>query len=362
MRRARQRGSVLLYVVVILVSMGLLTAAIVPLAASYGERTTRRNDELRARLAFEAGVAQVKSQSLAMTLAVPATLSVAAGGVTGTLTVAANDAQLAKSLLVTGTMLRNGQTYRYSRVIGARQPSPFIFAVMSKADLNLPKAVTLGANGWGGDVFSNGKLTVGPAGAATVVNGNLAAVGTVNAAPGTTVTGRTLTGQTAIAWPTLSASNYSSAAGSLVASGKGTTFYTSTTLTSVTFTSWLTVADYNVWYCSNNLTVKGTISGKGTIYVAGNLTISGNLRYASSSDEVAFIVAGTVTVNSGVDTIDGFYFSNGNFTDQKDLTVSRGALVVSSYNTDKGLNIVRDDAVLNDEREAYRLRLPYYWP
>ena len=362
MRRARQRGSVLLYVVVILVSMGLLTAAVVPLAASYGERTARRNDELRARLAFEAGVAQVKSQSLAMTLAVPATLTIAAAGVTGTVTAKANDAQLAKSLLVTGTMLRNGQTYRYSRVVGARQPSPFVFAVMTKGDINFPKTVTLGANGWGGDAFADGKLTIGGQAVGSVVNGNLNAVNAVNAVSGTVVTGRTLTGQTAIAWPTLSASSYSSEANGLVVSGKGATFLTNTTLTSVTFTSWFTVADYNMWYCSNNLTVSGTISGRGTIYVGGNLTVSGNLRYTSSSDEVAFVVAGTVTVNAAATTIDGYYFSTGNFNASQAFTLSRGAIVANALGTSQAVTILRDDAILNDEGEAYRLRLPYYWP
>src|SRR5579875_3075256 len=93
----RQRGSVCLYVAVILLCMGMVLAAVVPLATAFRERQTRRTTETMARLAFEAGVAQVESQSLAMTLALPATVPVSLNGVTGTLTVTANDAQLTNS-------------------------------------------------------------------------------------------------------------------------------------------------------------------------------------------------------------------------------------------------------------------------
>ena len=359
MRRARERGSICLYVAVCLISMGLLTAAVVPLATSYAERITRRNDELRARMAFEAGVAQMRSQSLGMTLVTGSALNATVNGAAGTLNSAANDAQLANSLLVTGTMVRNGRSYRYSRVIGARQPSPFLFALMSKTDVALQKA-TLGANGVDGDAFSDGKLVVSVNG--STINGNLAAVTTVSTQNDTVVTGRTLPAQTSIAWPTVTASNYANAAFGLIATGKGLYVPTNATVTSVAFPSFGSTTDYGMWYYGGTLTISGTISGRGTIYVAGNLTISGNLRYATASDGLALIVQGNVAVASGVDTIDGYYFTNGSFTASKDLTVSRGGLVANAFAIAKGLAVVRDDAVMNDTTEAARLRLPYYWP
>lgn len=362
MRKTRERGSISLYVAVCLVSLGMVTGTLVPLAMSYGVRTTRRSDEMRARTAFEAGVAQLKSKSLAMTLVVPSTLSVTMNGASGTVAVAANDAQLAKSLLVTGTMVVKGQSYRYSRVVGARQPSPFLFAISTKGDANFPKAITLGASGWGGDVFSNGKFTIGGAGAGSQINGSLLAVGAISVPSGTTITGQTLTGQATIAWPTPTASNYQSAATTQLMSGNGLVVFTNANLSAVTFPSWSFSGGYAMWYYGGNVTLSGTISGRGTLFVKGNLTISGNLRYATSSDEIAIVVQGDVNVQNGASLLDGYYFVGGNFNAPQPFSLTRGGIAATNFATPQPFSVVRDDAVMNDTNEAVRLRLPYYWP
>lgn len=362
MRRSRRRGSICVYVAVVLLSLGMVAAALVPLSTSYGTRTARRADELRARLAFEAGVAQIKSQSLAMTLVVPSTLSTTINGTTGSLAVAANDTQLTNSLLVTGTIVLKGRSYRYSRVIGARLPQPYGFAVSTNNDLNFPKTITMGANGWGGDLFSNGKVTLGGAATGSAVNGGMISVKKSSYPSGTTVTGQVLQKVDGITWPTPSSTDYLNAANAQVLALNGAVVLTDATLTSVVFPTISLGTAYPMWYYAGNLTLSGTISGKGTIYVKGNLTINGNLRYATPSDEAAIVVQGDVNVSSSATTIDGYYFVNGNFNAPQSFTLTRGAIAAKSLGTPQTVSVTRDDAILLDTSEAVRARLPYYWP
>ncbi len=312
---------------------------------------------MRARLAFEAGVATIRSQSLAMTLVVGSTLNVSVNGVTGTLTTA-NNAALANTLLVTGTMIRNGLSYRYSRVIGARQPAPYSFAFFSNTNASLKKA-TLGASGADGDIFSNGTLTLQSGG--SIVNGNMMAVGTLS--PGSsTVTGRQLTGQTAIVWPSVLTTTYLTETTAVSLSGYGAIYLLPTTFNSVAFPSSAYQGKYYIDFFTLDLSLSGSMSGKGTLYVAGNLTITGNLSYSNSSSEVAIIVKGNVTVNSSVSNVQGYIFCGGTFSHGQDLVMSRGAVVTNAYSTTKDITIVRDDFIRDNNDEAVRLRLPYYWP
>jgi len=340
-----------------LLLLGVLFGAVVPLATVLRSRTTRRTDELRARLAFDTGVATIRSQSLAMTLVIGSTLNVSVNGVTGTLTTASNGS-LANSLLVTGTMLRNGQSYRYSRVIGARQPTPYSFAFFSNADAVLKKATT-GASGVDGDIFSNGTLTIQTPG--SVVNGNMMAVGAIS--PGSsTVTGRQLTGQTAIAWPTIQTSDYLLDATAQSLGGYATIYLLNTTFNSVALPSSTYNGKYYLDYFTFDLSLSGSMTGKGVLYVNGNLTITGNLSYSNSSSEVAIIVKGNVTVNNSVSNVQGYIFCGGTFSHGQNLVMSRGTIVANNYSTTKDITIVRDNFVRDNNDEGAKLRLPYYWP
>ena len=360
MRRARERGSICLYVAVCLLSMALLTGAIVPLATANRTRTTRRTDELRARLAFEAGVALVRSQGLTMSTTPDVPIAIAVDGVAGTLTPSANDAQLAKSLIVKGTMTRNGRSYRYSRVIGYRLPSPFSFALFSDAKFDMNATLKTGADGADGDVYASDEFKVRAAG--SVVNGNIVAKKTISTVSDTVVTGRLLPNYTDVAFPTVSSSDYSTEAYSLVSSGVGLCFPYNTSLTSVPF-----VAPYNgtypIVYCNGDLNLSGTISGRGTIFVNGNLKITGDLLYANPTSLAAIVVRGSITVVAGVSTVNGILYSGNSFDAQgSSLTIPRGMLVVKEVKSDKPLTIVRDNVARDDSDEAARLRLPYYWP
>lgn len=312
---------------------------------------------MRARLAFEAGVATIRSQSLAMTLVIGSTLNVSVNGVTGTLTTA-NNAALANTILVTGTMARNGLSYRYSRVIGTRQPAPYAFAFFSNTNAALKKA-TMGAGGADGDIFSNGTLTLQSGGG--IVNGNMMAVGALS--PGSsTVTGRQLTGLSTITWPTVLTTTYltETTAASLV--GYGAIYLLNTTFNSAVFPSTPYQGKYYIDFFTFDLSLSGSMTGKGTLYVAGNLTITGDLTYSNSSSEVAIIVKGNVTANSSVNNLQGYIFCGGTFSHSKDLVISRGAVVTNAYSATKDLTIVRDNFIRDNNDEATRLRLPYYWP
>lgn len=358
MRRRRERGTILLYVAVCLVALALLFGAMVPLATSFKSRTTRRIDETKARLAFEAGLALVRSKSLSLTLVVGTPIAISLNGVTGMVTAANNDAQQTNSLLITGTMTRNGRSYRYSRVIGERQPTPFSFALFAKNSVILKKT-TFGANGADGDVWSNGSIDVGST--TNFVNGNLMASSGINGS-NVTITGRRLQNLTPIAWPTLSDVAYrneSTSLGNLLGGGY---YLLSSTVNGIAFGKPLLSDAYPIRFYEGNLDLKGTISGRGTIYVKGDLKISGNLRYASPDDEMAIIVKGNARVMAGARIVEGYIFCDGGFTVDGETDFTRSAVVASVFNMDKDMWFMRDNAVRDDTDEGVRLRLPYYWP
>lgn len=355
-RNRRERGSIVVFMAMCLLLLGVLFGAIVPLATSMRARTTRRTDELRARLSFEGGVATFRSKSLAMTLVVAQGTIVMTNGIVGTVSTATN-ASPAGTLLVTGTMNRNDQVYRFSRVIGARKPHPYAFALCSNSNLTLKKA-NMGSFSQNGDVFSNGNVTLQSGGGQ--INGNLMAVTTLSAGSNT-ITGRSLTSQTAIPWPSITTLDYLTEATAQSLVGNASIALLSNTDNGVTFSSPQN-GKYFLEYNTLNLTLSGTISGKGTIYVDGNLTISGNVTYANAASEVAIIVRGNVTVNNSVSSINGYIFCGGTFSHGNDLTISRGAVVTNAYSASKDLSIVRDNAIRDDNDEGGRLRLPYFWP
>ena len=356
----RERGSVCIYVSVLMVSLGLLTAALVPLATGLRARTTRRTDELRARMAFEAGVALAKSHTLTMSATIDAPITVTLNGATASVTPTTGYAALAKSILVTGTATRNGRVYRFSRVIGYRIPSPFSFALLTDGKFDMNARLTTGTNGGDGDVYSGDEFKVVAAGG--TINGNVVAKKAIATRTDTVVTGLRYPNYTDIAWPTVSASDYAAEATALSSSGLGTTYSVATTLNGVAFPSAQGDA-YPIVYCGNDLNLKGTISGRGTIFVNGDLNITGDLLYASSSSLAAIVVKGKITVSSTVSTVYGVLYSNTSFASQSaSLTIPRGMVVTKTVASDTALSIVRDNVARDDADEATRLRLPYYWP
>ena len=360
MRRARERGSICLYVAVCLVSLALLTGALVPLATSARTRTTRRTDELRARLAFEAGVALVKSQGITLSTDLDTPLTLSLNGASATMTPSANDAQLAKSVLVAGTATRNGRTYRYSRVIGYRIPTPFCFALLSDGAYDMKASLVTGANGEDGDVYAGDDFKVSAAG--TTINGSILAKKGITKKSDTFVTGRLLPNYFDIPWSAVASSDYANEASSLVLVGLGLYFPFTSSFSGLTFVSPQN-GTYPIVYCANDLNLSGTISGRGTLYVNGDLKITGNLLYANATSLAAIIVKGKITVVSGVSTVNGVLYTNTAFDSQSaGLTIPRGMVVAKTIASDKPLTIVRDDVARDDSDEATRLRLPSYWP
>ncbi|GEM_PF-2754772 len=357
----RQRGSICLYVAVLLLALAVVFAAVVPLSTTFRGRSTRRTDELRARLAFDAGVALVRSQEMTFTSDLGTAVPVTVTGATASVTPSDNAAQLAKSVVINGTGVRNGRSYRFSRVIGYRLPSPFYFALLSDTVLDLSgTTLTTGANGADGDVYSGDQIKLSPA---SRVNGSALAKKAITAAAGV-VTGRTVPNYADLAWVTVADADYFNEATSLTILGAGVVVLTSATLNNgIAFATPELTSAYPIWYYGGNLSLKGTMSGRGTVYVKGNLTISGDLRYATPSDEVAIVVNGRITVASGVSTMDGTFYANGTFTSSvPSLTVSRGLVVAKSAALSGSVSIVRDNVARDDGDEATRLRLPYYWP
>ncbi|MCR4324090.1 MAG: hypothetical protein NUV69_00175, partial [Candidatus Curtissbacteria bacterium] len=83
------------------------------------------------------------------------------------------------------------------------------------------------------------------------------------------------------------------------------------------------------WYCNSNATFDSTsaMAGSSVWFIDGDLTIKKNLTIGVA-DSVTFIVRGNITVETGVDRVDGLYVTNGTFSDYDPLAGKAGRQLV----------------------------------
>jgi cytoskeletal protein CcmA (bactofilin family) len=226
--------------------------------------------------------------------------------------------------------------------------SQFFYCLASNSNTSLGTSLYTGASGANGDVYCTGALQLQ---GNDTVNGDVEATGTVNQ-NGASVSGLVSSNTIPIPLPAPMASNYSSI--SLI---NLLNFLFGNNINGESFLS-----SYEVVYCLGNTTLKGTLSGKGIIFVNGNLNISGNLNYSSPTDEAAIIVTGNVNFFGGVSSIVGYWYCGGTFSAPWSLTLTRGCIVANALTTSGNLTATYDPIIWNTPGEAYRMKLPGFWP
>ncbi len=344
----RQRGSVILIVLVLVSATAVIVIAAADLTISAMAGQWRRYHQIHAQYVADAAVEWVQAKRKAGTLALPANQNLTIDGSQVNIVVSDNSVSLKRSLRVEITVQEGGLTFKKARVVGdGIVPKHFYYALGSNDQFQVSSSLTTGAGGRLGDIFCNDKLTVSALG--VTVNGDLEVVGTLSGSP--TVTGTVWNPCPSITFPLVNSGDYFvGAIPVLVADINGWTFTP-------------TVLDYETLYAPGNANLSGTYAGKGVIFVANDIKIVGDVRYADNNSVMAVIALNSITVESNVTHIDGYYFAGQKLTSNPaNLTLGRGAIVAKKIDLKGVLTATYDPWVWNDPEEGKRLKLPGFWP
>lgn len=344
----RQRGSAILIVLVLVSATTLIVIAAADLTISAMTGQWRRFHQVHARYAADAAVEWVQSKRRAGTLALPAHQSLTIDGAQVEVAVSDNSVSLKRSLRVEITVQEGGLVFKETRIVGdGIVPKYFYYVLASNNPFTVNNPLTTGSAGRLGDVFCNANANITTLG--VTINGDLEVVGSLSGSA--SVSGSVWNPCPSIAFPTVNAINYAiGAIPVLMADINGWSFTPS-------------VVDYETLFAPGDANLRGTYSGKGVIFVADDITIVGNVRYLDDNSVMAVIALDTITVESGVSHIDGYYFAGQKFTsDSPNLTLGRGAIVAHRFDLKGALTATYDPWVWNDPEEGRRLKLPGFWP
>jgi hypothetical protein len=348
----KQRGSVMIFAVVLVMAMTTVIVATVWLTSSLVKDERVYEDQVRMKYSIESAVEQAGQDYTAGTLAAfPSSRNVSINGVACALTITDNSANIPHTMSVSTTATYKGRTIVETKVIGMRKaPSPFYYSLFVNSGFTYTGTLTTGSAGANGDVYVGGICTL--TGIGSVVNGDLESSGaqTINTA---TVTGTQYPGASAITFPTVVSSNYSTVANQTVNKGS---------LAGATFSA--TGGAYWLIYCSTTtgVSISGTFTGKGTVFVNGPVTISGPVSAANSNSRVAIIANGAITFTS-TGPHSAYFYGGACTLPIGGITITKGALVVSSLVTlTQPITITNDNSVWLSATEGANHRLPGYYP
>ena len=275
---ASRRGSVALVAIVTMIVVFILALGLLTLGGNMrlaGKRQMRhRGAQTMAAAGAEYGYWATDLNNGAL----PATYTHTLPSGSFTVTVSENGASVPGTIQVVSQGTQGGETDKVTRVMLGK--TVFDYTLCSNTDLSDPEFLTTGSGGAGGDIRSNGKITM----AKTTVNGNVTAGGQVKNV--LSVTGTTTAGAPTLPFPAIDTTYYAGIA--------NRTFAGNQTWAGFTFNS-----PYEVVYVSGDITLTaGTVSGTGTLVATGKIHFNGSFSYQFSTDKIAGIAANGID-NSG---------------------------------------------------------------
>ncbi len=345
----REKGGAMVFVLMLLAGVAVLLLATSSLTSASLSRQQRREADAATKNAFD-GITDLvvaRVQSGAITGASP--LSGTVGTVPYEGTVVDDSAANPHTWKVSATLTYKGRPYTYSRVIPkVVVPSPYTYAIFAEPSLSFNSRVVTGANGENGDIGSNGALSLV---SGSTVNGNVEAPAV--SADGSLIQGTIFSSGSPITVPAFD--------------GALRLKYLAANPQPVTrlIEKNLDLGNNEFWYAEGNYSISGSLKGKGTVFVDGNLEINHHLRYSSSSDCVAFVVTGNITLTqSDAKDLCGYFYCGGNFESKNliERNLLRGSIVTKgNFVADALFTATNDPLIWKFPQEAKNLKLPGYW-
>lgn len=349
---SKRRGSAYIFGVVMIAAATTVLLSLCQLAASARQVQRKAETAYKARLAFDGTTNVMVSDAKIVPVMVNTFKSTDISGTTTNASAMNNEVAMSKSLSVTATTNADGQSYRFSTIVGQRTDRrPFHFALYVADTLAPSQPLITGNGGADGDVYSLGGIVL--VGAGHNIGGDLESRGTITA-PGVPTAGITLANSVALSLPSVNWANYWNA--------RTWTNTGDTTFNGVTF-----VGVNPCYYVFNgDVRIDGTITGKGVIFTRGNVRVRGNMSYASAADAICIVAEGDIVVDNGVTDLVGYFYAGGTMQingKKSTVTVTRGGLVCQSLAAPNcTLKVVHDPLIDTTPSVATTLKLPGYWP
>ncbi|MBS1713117.1 MAG: hypothetical protein JST30_02135 [Armatimonadetes bacterium] len=358
----KRRGSVAVLAMVMTVSTTALALALVALSGSVRTKETRLEDRRTAQDAFDGAVDTIVDRADRGVLVLPDSLSLRIGD--SEVSVDVSDATglnidllgisvttSAYAILVDASVKTAHGTYKYKRVIGrGRLSSPWYQALYLDEGLTTLRVIKTGSPGLEGDAWFNGSVTF--LGLGTSFDGDLTATGLI--LPLTvSVSGKKTASSRPIAFPTVVPAQYSAVA--------TTTYSTDKTFDGLVFVS-PGAGAYPLIFVNGNLTIKGDITGSGVIF-ATRVTINGNVR-TGVNDHVVIITNGNMDIDPGANSIDAYLYCGNKLTIGTTGTMRSflSGVVTKSVSIGDNVTFSCDPYVRDNPAEAFKLKLPGFWP
>lgn len=342
--RRRQRGSVMLFVLVMIGMMTIAVLASVELSTSAAILQTKREASMKSRLAFEGAMNHVLTDLRLKKFSVPDQRSYSVGDLDVEVEIFENKTVIPRTIRLVGQTVVNGRVYSFERVVGDRSdPHPSSYAIFINENFDPRRAITIN-----GDLNVNGSIVsrMNP----FSVNGDVESSGSTLSFTAA-VSGNTVLSAAKVPFPTFSSLSYLAAA--LITWVTGT-------VTSIAFGPGVTP---KLIYRLGNLSIGGLVTGQGTIFVEGDVTIASDLTYGSASDKLVVITTGKITVANTATNLVGHFFTPVEFITNTGTTrVTSGSIAAQKLTLNGAIDVTHDSYFWNDSSEAVKFRLPGVWP
>lgn len=344
------RGSVLVYILVLTIAMTTLVLSIISLATFHFSQVVHEEQQARAQYALEGAVNQSRYELSKATITVPATPTYSVGSWSVDVAVSDNSASLANTLAVTETASRWGRSFTVSRIIGNLAPPDktwWFFALSMNTSSTFGGYFT--THGASSSVFSNSTFTVT---SNSTISKDLYTVGSTKPTK-VTVTGTYFGSTGSKIWFAPKATDYSAAA-NITLSGNQS------------FTSGASFPSaYYVAYVNGDLHLGGTFSGTATAYVTGNVYIDSTMSYGNpATDKFCVITPGTLHLNSSAGHLVGYFYAGTGLAIDQSMTMDSGAIIAGSVSgtATKNLDATWDNSVQQNPGLGSSLHMPGFWP
>lgn len=348
--RRRQRGSALIFCVILITAITVYFVAAQELMMASVRTQARVEERTRANYALES-IANFAASEFAR--GIYTTSSVRSSTYLGrpvSATVTDNDGAIPKTLRMECSAQFRDRTHSATHIRGKSFASPWHYAIVATDKLEWVTPVTTTGPAPGASVYKVGDVT--NMGSSHTVNGDLEATGTINPT-GITVSGTQWQDAPALVVPGLSIA---------AIIGMGLPNYPAANLSGYTFTDRMD-GTHEVVYRLGNLNMSGTFAGRGTVVVTGNININGNMDYANAGSTLAIICLGDVTFGAPRTTAVGLVYARKYLRPSGGVHGTHfGAIVVEEFKPDTQMTVAFDPVCWNDPAVMRKLHLPGYWP
>ena len=349
LRKRRDRGSVMVFAVIIMSAMGSMLLPVMDVATASRKKQNRVETETKEQY-IQDGAVRLMDAMLAETRPLPYDVALDLGGYELSMRAKNSSADPYRYVDVDITRTKGSETQVESMVLGSRRaPHPFFYGARIGSALVTSSTFKVAGDAYFESGFGSDTNLVS-------IAGDLESTGALPPISGLTVSGAKRENVPPVPMPSFNSTDYESAADVRV---------TTLTLATALVANLLPKSGRGLAYSSSNLTVSGSLTGNHTIFVNGNLTINGSIRPILLTQPIVFIVTGDVNWTGG-GTSNVFIFCRGTMRRSGGFgpaKILNGGFAAGTFNwASDGLEIHHNSFFFDDPTRLWEFKVPGFWP